>query len=468
MTQPIPIPIVRGEKTDSNADYIDSLPKNLIAVPKAVRGADAYLMTHPGLERIADVGATVTTGDRGGLYNERTGVHYRLIDGFLYRLGVDGGFDRIGTIAGTKKASFAYSFQSTLIISDGVAWRVLDNFKLTSYERLGFIDGCWIGGYYVMTDGARIWHTGIVDESKIDELAYAEAEQSPDKTLGVMATQDGLLMSFDRYTMQFFYNSATTPFAFTALPAKSINAGIVGTHAKAMLLGSVFILGGRKDESPSVYMVGTGDIQSVSTRTVDKIIAEYTEDELADAVLESRVEDRDCLLYVRLPRHTLVFNYAYAKVAGLDSAWSVLTSGNMESPWRACNGVFDPRMRKWIYGDTSSGKVYALDKTKSAQDGEPTEYEFSTPIIALRGRISKVEINTVPGYNTGPQSVFMSISNNLAQFNTEFVQAEEAQGRYGNIYILNGVGYFPRDAIITVRGVSVSNSNWSGLTAYVW
>jgi hypothetical protein len=62
----------------------------------------------------------------------------------------------------------------------------------------------------------------------------------------------------------------------------------------------------------------------------------------------------------------------------------------------------------------------------------------------------------------------MSISNNLAQFNTEFVQAEEAQGRYGNIYILNGVGYFPRDAIITVRGVSVSNSNWSGLTAYVW
>jgi hypothetical protein len=140
----------------------------------------------------------------------------------------------------------------------------------------------------------------------------------------------------------------------------------------------------------------------------------------------------------------------------------------MESPWRACNGVFDPRMRKWIYGDTSSGKVYALDKTKSAQDGEPTEYEFSTPIIALRGRISKVEINTVPGYNTGPQSVFMSVSSDMVQSGTEWVLATERLGVYGGLYEVNRIGFIYRDVIITIRGVSTANSNWSGMAIYVY
>ncbi len=468
MAQQVQVPIVRGEKTSTQADYVDFLPVNLIAVPKPVRGADAYLMTHPGLTTIANAGNVVITGDRGALYNDRTGVHYRLIDSFLYRIGANGGLDKIGTIAGGTQASFAYSFNSTLVVSGGNAYRITDNFKLVPYERQGMLDGCWLSGYYVFTDGTKIWHTDIADESKIPELAYVEAEQSPDKTLAVMPTQDGLLLSFDRYSMQFWYNAATTPFAFAALPAKTINAGIVGTHAKAMLLGNIFILGGRKEESPSVYMVGTGDIQPVATRTVDKIIGEYSEEELSNVVLESRVDDRDCLLYIRLPRHTLVFNYAYAKAAGLDSAWSVLTTGNIGERWRGCNGVFDPRVKAWVYGDNSTGKVYKIDKDSSAQDGEPAQWEFSTPIIPIRGRIGKVEVNTVPGYNAGPQSVFMSVSNDMSQFNTAYVQATETQGRYGNIYILNGVGYFPRDAIIRVRGVSTANSNWSGLTIYVW
>lgn len=34
------IPIIRGEQTDSQTDYVDYLPKNLVAVAKPVRDSD--------------------------------------------------------------------------------------------------------------------------------------------------------------------------------------------------------------------------------------------------------------------------------------------------------------------------------------------------------------------------------------------------------------------------------------------
>jgi hypothetical protein len=465
------IQIIRGEQTDGQTDYVDFLPKNLVAVAKNVRGADSYLISHDGLKLFGNFTQTIgLEKDRGGIYNERQGRHVRVINNSLVNVMADGSIVKLYDIPGINQCSFDYSFVSTLIMANGQAWRLLDDASVAPYTDPDFtmaIDGVSINGFYVFTDGEYLFHTDATNEASINPSSYATAKLSPDPTIGLMRTQDGLLLSMDRFSMQYFYFTGGDGFAFAELPQKTINAGIVGTKAKTMLLGDIFILGGRKEESPSLYIVGSGDVKSISTRTVDKIIAEYEAFELEQVVLESRMDERTAFLIVRLPRHTLCFNYTFAQSAGLENAWTVLSTGVSNERWVGCNGVYDPMARKWIYGSINSGKLYELDKINGAHDGQAAEYEFQTPIVpAPSARVSKVEINTVTGYSVAPQSVFISISNDMIGFETEWVKALPSRGNYGGRYIVNRLGFVPDEITFKVRALSLGKINFSGMIAY--
>ena len=465
------IPIIRGEQTDGQTDYVDYLPKNLVAVAKPVRGSDSYLVSHDGLKLFGEHTESLTfTKDRGGIYNERQGRHVRVINNSLVLVGADGSTRKLYDIQGNDQCSFDYSFISTLIISGGNAWRLLDDETVEQYIDPDFgmaLDGVSINGVYVFTDGEYLFHTDVTNEASINPSSFATSKLSPDPTVGLMRTQDGLLLALDRFSMQYFQFVGSEGFTFAELPQKTINAGIVGTKAKAQIGSQIFILGGRKDESPSIHMAGSGDIQSISTRTVDKIIAEYSAYELSTAVLEGRTDERTQYLIVRLPRHTLCFNYTFAQAAGLENAWSVLSTGVSNGLWLGCNGVYDPAARKWIYGAINSGKLFELDKINGAHDSQPAEYEFQTPIItAPSARVSKVEINTITGYSSAPQSVFISVSNDMVAFETEWIKALPSKGNYGGRYIVNRIGFVPDEITFRVRALSLGKVNFSGMVAY--
>lgn len=465
------IPIIRGEQTDGQTDYVDYLPKNLVAVAKPVRGSDSYLVSHDGLKLFGEYTESIgLERDRGGIYNERQGRHVRVINNALVNVSPTGEITKLHSIPGVGQCTFDYSFVSTLIMSNGQAWRLLNDGEVVQYSDPDFtmaLDGVSINGVYVFTDGEYLFHTDVTNEAAISGSSFATSKLSPDPTVGLMKTQDGLLLAMDRFSVQYFYFAGTEGFLFGELPQKTINAGIVGTKAKTMLLGDIFILGGRKEESPSIYIIGSGDIKPVATRTVDKIIAEYEAYELASAVLESRMDERTAFLIVRLPRHTLCFNYTFAQAAGVDNAWAVLSSGVSDGRWLGCNGVYDPVARKWIYGSVNSGKLFELDKVNGAHDGQAVEYEFQTPIIpAPSARVSKVEINTVTGYSSAPQSVFISVSNDMVAFKTEWIKALPSKGNYGGRYIVNRIGFVPDEITFRVRALSKGKVNFSGMVAY--
>lgn len=467
----VQIPIVRGESTDAQTDYIDVLPKNLLAVAKQVRGDVSYLVSHDGLKLLSEYTETIDwEGDRGGIYNERQSRHVRVINNSVVEVGIDGAITKLANMDRTDQCIFDYSEISTLIISGGSAYRLLDSGALVQYSDADFsfaLDGVSINGYYVFTDGEYLYHTDATNEASISPDSYATAKLSPDPTIGLMKTQDGLLMALGRFSVQYFYNTGESGFAFAELPQKTINAGIVGTRAKALLLGDIFIVGGRKEESPSIYIIGAGDIKPVATRTVDKILAQYNQYELSTVILESRTDERVSMLIVRLPRHTLLFNYTFAQAAGLENAWSILSTGVDNEPWIGVNGVFDPELRKWIYGARRSGKLFELDKINGAHDGQPTEYEFQTPIVqAPYARVSSIELKTITGHSESPQSVFISVSTDMTTFETEWIRALPAQASYGKRYIVNRIGYIPDEASIKVRALSLGKVNFSGMTAY--
>jgi len=459
----IQLPIVRGDKTNNQTDYADRLPKNMIAVAKEIRGAAGYLISADGLKSFG----AATGVDRGGYYSDRQTKHCRVSGGRFITVSTGGTVTDIGAIAGADRASFAQSFNNLCTVAAGNAY-LFNGTTLTQITDpdLGSpIDVCWIDGYFFFTDGEFIYHTQPNDESLIDPLDYATAEFMSDKSLGVLQTQDNLVLVFGRYSMEYFINNANVDFAFSRVAQKSIMAGIVGTHCKCILAGFVFILGGRREETASFHVVQAGGIENLSTQTVDEIINSYTEDELSTAVLEARTDERDQLIIVRLPRHTLMYNHKAMQAIGKQNAWSILSYGVDNDIWLGANGVFDPRISKWVYGSLYDAGLYTLDKTRAALADTAVECEFSTPLVPAKNvRVGDIELNTIAGYNAEQVVIFMSVSYEGALVTGEYIQVYSGPLQYGRrLIIRRAVGFVPDEFSLQFRCVSKDKINVSNL-----
>ena len=456
------IPMIRGDMVKEDTDYNDFLPKNFVAIPKELKGSQGYLLSHDGLTRMF----TASGVDRGAFYNDRQNKHFRVSGNSLITVDALGSFSTIGAIDGSGQCSMPYSFQSQLVISGGNVYRYAGGVltKLTDPDFGRPIDGDWVDGYYLFTDGEYLYHTLLSDETQVAPTDYAVAEIMPDKSLGLMRTPDNLVMVFGRYSIEYFTNDGTSNFSFIRIPQKSVSFGICGTYCKTQVEGIVIILGGRRTESPSIYAVQSGSSSSLSSRTIDKILAGYDESELASAVLESRVQDRMSYLLVRLPRHTLLLNMTTAQQFGAANSWSILSTGVDSEHWIGVNGVFDPRLSKWVYGCIDDGRVFYLDKDSAAQDDEYVECEVQTPFVPLdKKRVSQLEINIVPGFVGEETSMFFATSPDGYVLSSDWVQMYSSPLAYDSHFIVRRIGYFEHEAIFRFRSLTKSKLNISNL-----
>lgn len=444
MPEPITVNLIKGDATDDRADYRDALPINFTGVARPILGAQGYMLSHSGLTLH---GSGIGT-DRGGYWNERQGTHFRVSAQSLISVSANGNTTTLGTISGSKRTSIsAYSFNTQAIVADGKMW-LYDGSTLTEItdSDLGNpIDICWIDGYYFLTDGEFLYHTDITDEFAIDPLQFATAEFSPDPTLGVAKTTDNQVIVFGRYSTEWLVNRATDNFAFQRIAGKSVKSGIVGTYCKCEMDGQFYVLGGAKYESVSVHAVGSGKYTSIASREIDKLIAQYTESELVDVIMETRVEDRDKFIIIHLPNETLVFNATLAMLTGKDMAWSIVKTGITNSgPWRAVNGVFDPRVSGWIYGDKTNDNIGLLDNSISTQYGEAVEQILFTPLLNLEGAsIDQFELDTIPGHqvNLDNTTVAFSLTFDGLTYGTEHWTLYGEQHEYGQRFIERRLGY---------------------------
>jgi hypothetical protein len=458
-----PINLIKGDTVGAETDYRDALPTNMYAVPRPILGVAGYMIQEPGLTQFADgLGA-----DRGGVWNEEQQKVFRVSGEKFVEVGPFGAVAELGTIAGSLQAAMPYSFNTQAVVVEGryFLYDLTNGFREVTDPDLGDpIDATWIDGYYFFTDGENIYHTDISDEEAIDPLKFATAEFMPDPTLGVAKTLDNKVMVFDRYSCEFFINRATANFAFSRVPGRALGVGIVGTHAKTEVAGSWFVVGGGKVEATSVYRRGVGSSEKVATREVEKIIGLYTEDELSPIRVESYEEDGISFVIIHLPDHTLKLNVTVAKSMGLANAWSINRSEvPEEQTWRAINGVFDPRIPSWQYGDKVDGRVGLLDNEVATHYGKLAEWLLYTPFIYLDGQsIDKLEIETIPGFTTTEDAtVFLSLSYDGVSYGKERTVNYGRPNHYGQNFIVRRLGYVNEWAGIKLRGATRSRMCFS-------
>ena len=452
------ITLIKGDKIDDNTDYRDALPVNMYAVPREVLGAKGYMLCYPGLTSFG-IGSGV---DRGGIYNERFGAHYRVSGTKLIEVSSAGIITELGDVSGTEQIALPFSFNTQCIIADGKMFLYSPGggFSEVVDGDLGNpIDGVWIDGYYFLTDGEYIYHTDIANENAIDPLKFATAEFSPDPTLGVGKTTDNKVMVFGRYSIEYFANTANVNFAFSRIETRAQYIGIVATHAKCRVGNKWFIVGGSRYEAVGVHIVGAGQFTKISTREIDKIIAKYSETELSDIRMECRMEDDIVFIVIHLPDYTLCYNYTVGSVLGNSVAWSYLKSQVLtHSYYNGINGVFDPRISKWIYGDRASTTIGKLDNTKFTQYDVLMEWVLYTPIIQLdSASIDRVEVITVPGHTTALDgTVAFSLTTDGINYGTETHIMYGEPSEYNQRFIINRIGYV-RDKIgFKFRGATTS------------
>lgn len=409
---------------------------------------------------------------RGAVWNERQNNLFRASVDKLYSVSSDGISTSLGTIAGTGQVSMPYSFNSQAIIAGGnyYLYDPINGFRQVGDPDVGNpIDAVWIAGYYVFTDGEYIYCTDIANESSINPEDFATSEISPDRTLGVGTTADNKLLSFNRYTIDYFQVTLPAPtegFPFSIIPARSVNAGIVGTHAKCRIdfptqygSGTWFCLGGGTDAETMVYAMSTGGTIPISSRTINKIINAYNDSELSEAYLETRNYFEYTELLVHLPNEVLLFNFKVAEAFGVDKAWTILTSSaDGQTPYRGINGVYDTRRAQWTYGDKFTNILTYLDPSTALHAGEMVQCKIYTPFVYLEtASIDELMIQTIPGFTEDSDAtLFYSITYNGVSWTMENTMQYGLPSAYSQRFISRRLGYCRNYFAMRFRWVSRS------------
>lgn len=373
------IPILNGIYADNNGDFRTSYPRNLMPVPKKQGISAGYLRPADGIVELA----TGPGVDRGGI--NWNGLCYRVMGSKLVSIDRSNNVTVIGDVGGlNSQVTFDYSFNRLGISSNGNLFYYDGSIlqQVTDSDLGSVIDFIWIDGYFMTTDGTSLVVTELTDPFSVNPLKYGSAEADPDPIKGLLKLRNEAY-AIGRYTIEVFDNVGGNNFPFQRVPGAQIMRGAVGTYAAcAFTLTSyagVAFLGSARNEPPAIWFGVNGTTTPLSTREIDTILQDYSEEQLSSAVLEARIDKNHALLYVHLPDQTLVYDAAGSAVVG-EPVWFILASSLVgKATYRARNFVWC--YDKWIVGDPTTYKLGYFVDNISHHFGDVVGWEFGTLLI---------------------------------------------------------------------------------------
>ena len=191
-------------------------------------------------------------------------------------------------------------------------------------------------------------------------------------------------------------------------------------------------------------VIGQANAPKISTREIDEILLTYTRAELESAILERRKFEHNDFLICHLPNHTLQYDRAASQATG-EPMWTIQKSGvSGQVPTRWVNGIFDPNLNNWLYGDKTTTNIGQLDKSETTEYGSIKEELFFTPLLPLERRsIHMLFMEDLPGraaIGTDPQ-LFLSATQNAVTFTQERLLSLGKLGDYGRNFYVRRLGY---------------------------
>ena len=414
------VPILNGIYTDTAGDFRVEYPRNMVPVILKSGISDGYF-------RPADGIVSLGTGpgiDRGGI--EWQGILYRVMGTKLVSISSLNVVTVIGDVGGTGQVTFDYSFDYLAIASGGnlFLYRPSTGLQQVTDPDLGtVVDVVWVDGYFMTTDGEFLIVTELNDPFSVNPLKYGSAEADPDPIVALLKVRNEVY-ALNRHTIEVFDNVGGSLFPFQRVEGAQVQRGAIGTHACCNFMESIAFIGGGRNEAPAVWLISGSNAQKISTREIDLILEEFTETQLSNVLVESRVDKGYRHLYIHLPDRTLVFDAEATTKAGMP-VWFTLTSSLVgNSLYRARNLVWV--YNKWVVGDPSSVSFGYLSDSLSSHWGVLNGWEFATIILYNESRgliFHEMELIALTGnaiFGTDP-SIFTSYTEDGLTYSQERV-----------------------------------------------
>ena len=454
------IPFIKGDKVDNNTDFRDALPVNYYAVLRDIYGEQGYMLNYYGLTDFA-TGQGVS---RGSIWVERAGLEgqYRVSGTSLIKIENDQSATVLGTISGTDQASMTYSLNNLAIVADKKLYyyNPTDGFRQITDSAVGSpIDIVWADFRFVLTDGEYLFQSSLLDESEYEPLDFSGSDFQPDKILGVGLNDDNELISFGALTTEYFQNIGRDNFSYTRIQLKAVKSGIAGTHCKAEFKNKWFSLTRRASTQFQFSIIQSGSSESITSREIEKVLTNYTYEELSKTKIEVFTKDAVTWMIAHLPNETLAYNYTLSKVIGIDLAWSILkTDVYADKTYRGKDMTYDPRFSKWLIGDKLGGKIGFLDDSVCTHYNEIVEGLLFTPIIPMETlSINEIKFKTIPGISPdNDATVFVSRTDDMRVHSKEHIEQYGVRFDYNKNFISRNHGYVRDETAFKIRTASRS------------
>lgn len=415
----VQIPMLSGIFTDEDSDFRISYPHNLIPVPVNQGISNGYLRPADG---IVEFSSNAPGIDRGGINWD--GILYRVMGTKFVSIADTGTITVIADVGVDGQVTLDYSFDFLGVSSDNKLF-LYDKTTLTQITDpdLGpVIDFIWIDGFFMTTDGESLVVTELDDPFSVNPLKFGSSEIDPDPVVGLLELNNEVY-ALNRFTIEVFDNIGGLGFPFARIESAAIRRGCIGTHAKAIFLEQIAFMGGARNEATSIWLGISGQSRRIATREIDQILAEFTEVQLADVVMEVRVDKGHQFLYIHLPDRTIVYDGAASGVVG-QPIWFVLGSsivGNSVYKARNLVRIYD----EWIAGDPTASRVGRFVDNISSHYGDVIGWDFSTTIIYNGGFgavFHRLELVSLTGRSafSDDSTIFQSYSLDGITFSQEF------------------------------------------------
>ncbi len=367
------VQIVSGIYMDNRPDIRTAYPVNLVPVPKSSGISEGYLRPADGIVS----NGTGPGVDRGGINWQ--GTCYRVMGTKLVTVASSGAVTVLGDVGGSGLVTFDYSFDRLAIVSSGNLFYWNGTLTQVTDPDLGTVlDMCWVGGYFMTTDGEFLVVTELTDPTQVNPLKYGSSEADPDPVVALLKLRNEVY-ALNRNTIEVFDNVGGDFFPFQRIDGAQIQKGVVGTFACCVYLETIAFLGSGRNEAPGLYLGANATATKISTQEIDQILLGYTEQQLAGVKLEARNDKSHQHLYVHLPDRTLVYDAA-ASEALQTPVWFILTTSQSGfSQYRARNFVW--AYDKWLVGDPQSSAVGYLVQDTGHHWGQIVRWEFGTLVI---------------------------------------------------------------------------------------
>ena len=258
-----------------------------------------------------------------------------------------------------------------IMVTDGVSgyiftkttdtWQEITDIDFPIPSDLTFQDG-----YFIVTekDTSKFWISGLNNGLTWDALDNTAVESNPDDLVGLRSDSSNLWL-FGKKVTEVYQNTGNAVFPFQRIAGAIIETGCASQHPIVEIDNSLFWLGSDENGDAIVWKTNGYAAQRVSTRAIERKIAESTDVTESYAWVYHERGSAFIALQVKGLSTTLVLDVS--TMAWHERVWLNPVTGDEEQHRGSCHVFFN---QKHLIGDRLNNKIYHLSMDYYDDDGD--------------------------------------------------------------------------------------------------